>query len=47
MALSSDSLDDLVKPEMRDEWLTVKPLWFPRCDSEENRAYDKRTPGRV
>ena len=47
MALSGNSLNDLIKPDMRDEWLVVKPLWFPRSDSEEVKAYDRRTPGRV
>ncbi len=46
MALSGDSLDDLVKPDMEKEWQEVKKNWFPRTDTPEHRAYDKRTPGK-
>ncbi len=46
MALSGESLDDLVKPDMRREWEDVKDDWFPRTDTAENEAYDKRTPGK-
>ncbi len=46
MALSGDSLDALVKPGMEEEWEDVKKSWFPRTDTAENRAYDKRTPGK-
>lgn len=45
MALSGDNLDELVKPNMLDEWARVKSKWFPRTDTPENIAYDKRTPG--
>ncbi len=47
MALSGDSLDALVKPGMEEEWEDVKKSWFPRTDTAENRAYDKRTPGKI
>lgn len=46
MALAADSLEELVKPELLPEWTTIKPIWFPRCDTPENAAYDKRTPGK-
>lgn len=46
MALSANSLDDLIKPELKEEWIATKKLWFPRDDTEENKAYDKRTPGK-
>ena len=45
MALSGDTLDDVVRDEMRDQWSLVKTKWFPRTDTKENIAYDKRTPG--
>ena len=45
MALSGDSLDDIIKPELRDEWVNEKQKWFPRTDTKEHIAYDKRTPG--
>lgn len=45
MALSGDSMEDLIKPELREEWESVKHEWFPRDDTSENIAYDLRTPG--
>ena len=46
MALSGNSLEDVIKPELRAEWDSIKHQWFPRTDSEEHIAYDKRTPGK-
>ena len=46
MALSGESLDELIKPDMRQEWQDIKHDWFPRTDTPENEAYDKRTPGK-
>ena len=43
MALSGQSLDELVKPHLRVEWESAKKKWFP---SEENYAHDLREPGR-
>ena len=45
MALSSKSLDELVKPGLREKWGVAKAAWFPRTDTPENATYDKRTPG--
>ena len=45
LAISSDSLDDVVKPEWRQEFQRNKHLWVGRDDTEENVLYDKRTPG--
>ena len=45
MALSAESLEELIKPELREEWGTVKQTWFPREDAEHS-LYDKRTPGK-
>lgn len=47
MALSGEKLDDLIKPELREEWDVVKAAWFPRTDTPESAAYDKRTPGEL
>ncbi len=47
MALSGESLDELVKPDMKNEWEEVKANWFPRTDTAENQAYDRRTPGKA
>ena len=43
MALSANTLDELVKVSLRDEWSSVKKKWFPRTD--EHQDFDKRTPG--
>ena len=45
MALAGDSVEELVKPELREEYEKIKDQWFPRTDSPEHAAYDKRTPG--
>ena len=45
IAISGDSIDDLVKPEMLEEYEVDKCNWFPRTDSEEHARYDKRTAG--
>ncbi|POM58373.1 Hypothetical protein PHPALM_36980 [Phytophthora palmivora] len=36
---------DLVKPELREHFEAYKHEWFPRDDTPEHAAYDKRTPG--
>lgn len=43
MALSGQTLDELVKPHLRLEWESAKKKWFP---SNENYAHDLREPGR-
>ena len=45
MALSSEKFEDLIKPEMKEEFERDKYNWFPRTDTKENIAYDKRKPG--
>ena len=47
MALSADSLDDVIKPGLENEWFEEKKRWFPRTDTPENIQHDKRTPGTV
>ena len=44
MALTDD-FDKLIKPELRNEYELDKNNWFPRTDSTESKAYDKRKPG--
>lgn len=46
MALAADTLDELVTADLKSEWLIAKGQWFPRSDTPENAAYDKRTPGK-
>ena len=45
MAITKDKFDDLVKPSMREEYEKDKCNWFPRDDTPEHAAYDKRTAG--
>ena len=45
MAITSEKFEDIIKPEMRDEYEKEKNLWFPRTDNEENLRYDTRTAG--
>jgi len=45
IAIPGLSVESLVKLELKQESLKDKPNWFPRTDTAENKAYDKRTPG--
>lgn len=36
---------DLIKPELLDHYNEHKYDWFPRDDTNENAAFDRRTPG--
>ena len=45
IAVSGDSVESLIKPELKSEFESDKANWFPRTDTPEHRAYDKRTPG--
>jgi hypothetical protein len=45
IAISGDSVESLVRPQLRNEFEQDKHNWFPRTDTSANKAYDKRTPG--
>ncbi|CAB4010888.1 Hypothetical predicted protein [Paramuricea clavata] len=45
IAISGENIEELVKPELRDEFETDKSNWFPHTDSVENARYDKRNHG--
>ena len=45
MAISANTIDDIIKPDMKAKFETEKHLWFPRTDTEEHAAYDKRKAG--
>lgn len=45
IAISSPCVESLVKPEHKEELQKQKANWFPRTDTPENKAYDKRTLG--
>jgi len=44
MALTDD-FEKLIKPETRGDFEKHKNEWFPRTDTDEHKAYDKRKPG--
>ncbi len=58
MALSAPSLEDVVKPHMKDEFEfgirrmchddfnDVGERWFPRTCCDEHAKFDKRVPGK-
>ena len=45
MALSAGSLEEVIKPEMQQRYQMEKKNWFPRTDTPQLAAYDKRMPG--
>ena len=45
IAISCESVEDLIKPEMMHEFENDKSNWFPQTDMVEHAKYDKRTPG--
>ena len=45
LALSADTIDEVVKPSHQEEWKRVKPNWICRQDTPEIEAFDLRTPG--
>ena len=44
-ASAGESVEMLVKPELREQYEQDKSNWFPKTNTTEHRAYDKRTPG--
>ena len=44
IAFSSSDWESLVKPEKRAQYEAEKHKWFPRDDTPEHAAYDRRTP---
>ncbi|EGF80262.1 hypothetical protein BATDEDRAFT_25157 [Batrachochytrium dendrobatidis JAM81] len=44
-AISGDSLQDVVKPHLFNEFQQQKKYWFGRDDTPANKLYDSRTPG--
>lgn len=45
MSLAGDSMEDLVKPEKKEEFTATKHQWFPCNYTPENAAHDKHKPG--
>jgi hypothetical protein len=44
MALTGD-FENIIKPELQEEFKKEQYKWFPRTDTEEHKKLDKRTPG--
>ena len=45
IAISGDNEESSLKPELKAEFEQDKCNWFPRTDTAEHKAYDKRTSG--
>jgi hypothetical protein len=45
MALSGETLEEVIKPDLRQVYDIEKKNWLPWNDTPEHAAYDKRTPG--
>ena len=45
LAISGDTLEDVIKPSMKHEYELDKYNWFPNETTKESKAFDKRTPG--
>jgi hypothetical protein len=45
LALSAEKLEDVIKPEMKQEYEQDKYNWFPDETTKESKAFNKRTPG--
>ncbi len=41
IALSGKKFEDLIKPELKDDYLQNKSKWFPRDDTKEHAKFDK------
>jgi hypothetical protein len=44
MALTN-KFENLIKPELQKEFESDRNDWFPRTDTPDHKAYDKRKPG--
>lgn len=45
ISTNGNSLNDILKPEMKEQFHKDKNIWFPREGTIENKMHDKRTPG--
>ncbi len=44
IAFSAENFEDLIKPELKEDYLKNKHKWFPRDDTIENAKFDERAP---
>ena len=45
IAFSGEKFEDLIKPELKEDYLLNKNKWFPDNSTPELAKYTKRTPG--
>ena len=45
IAIARESVESLVKPDLRQEYEQDKADWFPKTDTPEHKAFDKRASG--
>ena len=45
MALSTESLEQVIRPHLKQKFEGEKHPWIPRSDTPEHAAFDKRNPG--
>ena len=45
IGISDECLEDIVKPELKEEFKENRHLWLVRDDTKVNELHDKRTPG--
>ena len=45
ITISGESVEELVKPGLREAFESDKCNWFPRSDTTEHAKYDRRKPG--
>ena len=45
MSITSENFEDLIKPELKEEYVKDRSNWFPRNDTKEHTIYDNRTMG--
>ena len=44
-AITGNSLQEVIKPHLLDEFQQNKQFWLGREDTPEHKLYDSRTPG--
>ena len=45
MAITCENFEDLIKQELKEEFIKARSNWFPRNDIAEHDKYDNRTAG--
>jgi hypothetical protein len=42
IAFSAENFEDLIKPELKEDYLLNNNKWFPRDDTKENAKFDSQ-----